>query len=111
MSYKIISDSSADMLSMEGVAFESVPLKIITSEKEYVDNAQLDVGGMIGDLQKYKGISKSSCPNSQEWQDAFDGHDYVFCVTITSGLSGSFNAARLAVEEYMQKNPGKKSKK
>ena len=107
MSYKIISDSSSDVLSMEDVAYASVPLKIITDEKEYVDDAHLDVAGMIADLQKYKGVSKSSCPNSQEWKEAFEGYDHVFCVTITSGLSGSFNAARLAVEEYMQKNPGK----
>ncbi|MBE5782621.1 MAG: DegV family EDD domain-containing protein [Clostridiales bacterium] len=107
MSYKIVSDSSSDLLAMEDMAYASVPLKIITSEKEYVDSAELDVSGMIEDLKKYKGESKSSCPNSQEWQEAFENYEHIFCVTITSGLSGSYNAARLAVDEYMQKNPGK----
>ena len=41
---KIVMDSSADMLSMDGVAFASAPLKITTANTEYKDDAALDVG-------------------------------------------------------------------
>ena len=108
MDYKIIADSSADLLELDGAAFESVPLKIITSEKEYVDNSSLDVNAMISDLSKYKGTSKTSCPNVGDWKSAFGDSDNVFCVTITSNLSGSYNSAVLAVEDYVSENPGKK---
>ena len=105
MSFKIVTDSSADIKTLSGVDFESVPLKIITDEKEYVDDESLDVVGMISDLQRYKGKSRSSCPNMQEFINAFGEADEVFCITITSGLSGSFNSASMAAKAYMEEHP------
>lgn len=105
MSFKIVTDSSADIKTLPGVDFESVPLKIITDVKEYVDDGSLDVVGMISDLQKYKGKSRSSCPNMQEFINAFGEADEVFCITITSGLSGSFNSASMAAKAYMEEHP------
>ncbi len=107
MSVKIISDSSSDMLNIREVEFSSVPLKIITDEKEYIDDAELDVGGMIADLKKYKGTSKSSCPNIEDWKNAMQGADKVICVTITSNLSGSNNTANLALGEYLSEQEGR----
>lgn len=106
MKYKIISDSSSDMLTLSEVNYETVPLKIITSEKEYVDDINLDLEGMLCDLEKYSGRSGSACPNVGEWQDAFKGADVIFCVTITSNLSGSCNTAESALKEYLENNPG-----
>ena len=42
MNFKIVADSSADQIILKGVPFASVPLKIITNEKEYVDNKKLN---------------------------------------------------------------------
>ena len=83
MRYKIISDSSSDLFALDSVAFSSVPLKVITDEKEYIDTAALDVDGMVSDLRKYSGVSRSSCPNTQDWKSAFEDYEGVFCVTIT----------------------------
>ena len=107
MKYKIVSDSSSDLLTFENCDYLSVPLKIITDEKEYVDDSCLDLDGMITDLANYSGTSRSSCPNMDEWMESFDDADGVFCVTITSGLSGSYNSASMAVAEYLQQNPEK----
>ena len=104
-SFKIVSDSSADLLSVSGVEFASVPLKIITDEREYVDDESLDVVGMLNDLAKYKGRSRTSCPNSEEYINAFADAENIFCITITSNLSGSFNAARVAANAYMEEHP------
>ncbi len=102
MKYIIVTDSSSDMLTAQAPCeYKSVPLKIITDEKEYVDDTSLNVDEMIDDLKKYKGTSKSSCPNIEDWKAAFDGYDHIFCVTITSGLSGSYNSAAMAVSEYL----------
>ena len=108
MRYKIIADSSVDIKCVDYVAFESVPLKIITDDNEYIDNNELDTNVMIEQLQKYKGKSHSSCPNADEWRNSFGDYDCVICVTITSGLSGSYNAARVALEEYLEEFPEKK---
>ena len=108
MKFRIVSDSSSDVLEMKDCSFASVPLKIITNSKEYVDDSALDVDEMVCELEKYNGRSSSSCPNPQDWLKAFDDADNIFCVTITSGLSGSCNAANMAAREYMDANPDKK---
>ena len=105
---RIVADSSSDVLALENMNFANAPLKIITSEKEYVDNAELNVEGMVEDLLKYNGKSSTSCPNPQDWLSVFGDADYVFCVTITSNLSGSYNAACLAKNIYEQENKGKR---
>lgn len=102
--YKIVVDSSADMLSSEDGFLVSVPLKIITSQKEYVDDAALDVRQMVDDLQSYKGKSSTSCPNANDWIGAFGDAEKVFCVTITGTLSGSYNAACLAKATYEEEH-------
>ena len=64
---KIVTDSSSDLLSLNGISFESVPLTINTSEKEYVDNANLDVLEMVKDLREYTGKSGTACPSTGMW--------------------------------------------
>ena len=109
MNYKIISDSSSNVMELEGVPFASVPLKIVAGDKEYVDDTTLDLANMVGDLKKYKGKSGSSCPNVGEWLDAFGDAENVFCVTITKNLSGSYNAAMQACAEYVDEHPDRKA--
>ena len=105
MNFIIVSDSSSDILFLDDVSFSSVPLKVMTDDKEYVDNSELDVHAMLSDLAKYKGRSRSSCPGIGEYLEAFGDAQYIFCVTITSGLSGSFNAANGAAKQYMEEYP------
>ena len=108
MTYKIVSDSSCNIFSLEQVAFENVPMKIITDNKEYIDNAHLDREAMMNDLQKYKGKSGTACPSVGEWLDAFGDSDVVFGVTITSNLSGSYNSAIDAMHLFQETYPDKK---
>ncbi len=108
MKFKIVADSSSDLLALNGMEYGTVPLKIITDEKEYTDDSELDVNEMIADLKQYKGTSQSSCPNVAEWKNAIENAEAVFCVTITSGLSGSYNAASIAVKEYIKEHPERK---
>ena len=105
MKFKIIADSSSDILNLEGIPFESVPLKISTAHQEYVDNQVLDVNAMVNDLFDYKGKSSSSCPNTNEWLNAFENAQYIFCITITGTLSGSYNAACAAKQIYEEQFP------
>lgn len=108
MQFKIVADSSSNVRSMDGVSFANVPLKIITKEKEYVDDQTLDLAQMVEELKAYKGTSGTSCPNVVEWMEAFGDADAVFAIAITSNLSGSCNAARQAAEEYMEEHPDRK---
>lgn len=108
MNFKIIADSSSDMLSLDGVPFEATPLKIVTEQKEYIDNKSLNVDAMVNDLFNYKGKSSSSCPNTNDWLNAFGDAKYIFCVTITATLSGSYNAACAAKQIYEEQYDDRK---
>lgn len=108
MSFKIVSDSSANPFHLEGISHASVPLKILSGGKEYVDNEGLDVARMVAELKASKTKSGTSCPNIHDWLESFRGADEVMAVTISQKLSGSFSAALNAAEEYIEDHPGKK---
>ncbi|MBQ2954042.1 MAG: DegV family protein [Clostridia bacterium] len=108
MNYKIVADSSSDVLSLDTIPFANVPLVIHAGEKTFVDDENCDVEAMTAYMLSYKGKSSTACPGTQDWLDTFGDAENVFCVTITSGLSGSYNSARLAGEEYVAAHPGRR---
>ena len=105
---KIVADSSANVLTLENTAFAAAPMKVITEAREFVDDAALDVDAMVAWFDGYKGKSKTSCPNPSDWLEAFGDADEVYCITITSGLSGSYNSACIAKQMYEAENGGKR---
>ena len=107
MNYRIVADSSANILSLPGENYATVPMKV-NADREYVDNAALNLAEMVEALQQHKGKSGSACPNVGEWLEAFGDAEEVFGITITKHLSGSYNAAQQAAELYMEANPGRK---
>lgn len=104
---RIVADSSANILTLPDVSFSAAPLKVITNETEFVDDGHLDVDAMVTWFDTYKGKSKTSCPNPTDWLEAFGDADEIYCVTITSGLSGSYNSACIAKQMYESENAGK----
>lgn len=103
--FRIVADSAADLFTLAKVPFCAAPLKVVTAEKEYLDVPGLDIAGMVEELKVYNGKSGSSCPNTDEWLNAFGDAEYVFGVTLTSGLSGSYNAAQIAKQVYEEEHP------
>ena len=108
MAIKIVSDSSSNVFTLAGANYSTVPMKVIAA-KEYIDTPALDLQGMVADLKAHKGKSGSSCPNVQDWLDAFGSGDDIFALTISKNLSGSFNSASQAAQLYMEANPGCKA--
>ena len=97
---RIVVDSSASLYQLDGIDFASVPLKIVTDEREYLDDGTLDAVEMATALRTYKGKTSTSCPSIGDWLEAYEGADEIYAITITGTLSGSCNAAQLAAEEY-----------
>lgn len=108
MAYKIVADSSCDFYTMEGVDFASAALTIVTDERQFRDDPNLDLDEMLDYLAAYKGRSGTSCPNVGDWLEAFGDAEGVFAITITSSLSGSYNAAVQAKAEYESAYPGRR---
>ena len=108
MSYRIVSDSSSNVIAMANPNYVSVPMKV-RADKEYIDDQNLDLAAMVEGMKNHKGKSGSACPSVGEWLDAFGDADMVFGTTMSKGLSGSYNAACEAARMYMEENPGKKA--
>lgn len=108
MSSKIVLDSSGNLHTFEGIDFISVPLKILAGDREFVDDEMTDVEEMVRFLGEYKGKASTSCPGVGEYLDAFGDAENVYCVTITSNLSGSCNAAEVAARTYLEQHPERK---
>lgn len=108
LKYKIISDSSSNIFSVEGIDFSSVPLHIIVGEQDFVDDENVDLDEMQNALASYKGKTSTSCPSAESWLEAFGDADIVFCVTITSNLSGAYSSANTAKQIYEEEHEGKK---
>ena len=95
-------------MKLAHIPFAAAPLKIIAGEREFVDDEALDLEAMVDYFSTYKGRSQTSCPNPDDWLCAFGDADEVYCVAITSGLSGSYNAACIAREMYLEAHPERK---
>ena len=108
MAFKIVADSSSDLLVFDGADFASVPLTIMAGERTFVDDATLNPREMLDYLATYKGRSTTACPNPDDWRAAFGEADEVVCVAITSNLSGACNAAMIAREDYLRLHPERK---
>ena len=105
---KIVADSSCDLFELKHAELKTAPMKIITDEREFIDDAELDVNAMADYLYSLKGKSKSSCPNTGDWLEAFGDAEEIYCVTITSALSGSYNSACAAKRLYEAEHRGRR---
>ena len=106
--FKIVSDSASDLTELANMDFAYAPMKMISDQNEFVDDDSLNVKETVDYFYSYKGRSRSSCPNTEEWLNAFGDADDIICVTITSGLSGSYNTASSAKKIYEDENEGKR---
>ncbi|MFI3084424.1 MULTISPECIES: DegV family protein [Streptococcus] len=107
--WKIVADSGCDYRQLANLApdteFISVPLTIQVGEQAFVDDASLDIDYMMEVMESSKSAAGSACPSPQAYQAAFEGAENIIVVTITGGLSGSFNAARVARDMYIEEHP------
>ena len=108
MTYRIVADSSANVLELDDVEFGCAPLKIVTKDREYVDDAALDVETMVAEIKAGHGRSGTACPSVGEWLEAFGDADIVVGASITGTLSGSYSAAMMAKAEYESTHPERK---
>ena len=105
---KFIADSACDLKEYPGICFETVPLSISTDERDYTDDEGLDVHEVLDYLASYNNRSFTASPTTESWLKAFEGADEIYCVTITSGLSGTYSGANVAKEMYLSEHPDAK---
>lgn len=100
MSWAIVADSSCNLQnykpSAPNISYYVAPLKINVGTIEYVDNDSLDTESFIVHMTSEHTASSTACPSVGEWAELFRQADNVIAVPISSGLSGSFEAASTA---------------
>lgn len=107
--WKIVADSGCDYKELTNLApdtvFQSVPLSIQIDGMDFVDDTHLDIDYMMQTMYASNKAASSACPSPQAFAAAYEGAENIFVVTITGGLSGSFNSARVAKEMFLEEHP------
>lgn len=103
---RIVTDSSANIVDYKDMNLGVAPLHIIVGDMDYVDDDMVDIDAMQKKLSSYKGKTSTASPSPEEWERAFGNDDIIFCITITSGLSGTYNSALAAKGKYESEHKG-----
>lgn len=112
MTWNIVCDSSADLLSESrkdgGIGFTSVPLRLLVGEREFLDDEQLSVPQLLECMKEEKAASSTACPSPAAFAQAFSTADCTICFTISANLSGTWSAAMMGRELALEEHPEKK---
>ena len=112
MTWNIVCDSRCDlqtsMFESETVRFESVPLRLQVGGQEFLDNDELVVPDLLDAMAAEKSASSTACPSPAAFARAYEQGDCTVCFTISSNLSGTYNAAVMARDMVLEEHPGKR---
>ena len=112
--YAICTDSGcdikADLLAEWGVLYKSLTFRFDDSEKEY-SNDDMDTATFYAKMRE-GGVAKTAAVNTEAFTSLFEGvlaegRDILY-LGFSSGLSTTFNSARLAANELRAKYPERK---
>lgn len=116
MSYKIFTDASCnlsvDMLNDLGVVYRSLTMVIDGNEiNNYLADENFSFKGFYDRLRNKEHI-KTSLLNVEEFTEEFDkilscGED-ILALLISSGISGTYQAAKIAADDLREKYPERK---
>ena len=105
MSVKIIVDSTADLAPQVKAQMSAVvPLSVMFGEKEYKDGVTITAEMFYAMLAANKELPTSSQPTPAAFEEAYekataDGSEVVV-ITISSRLSGTYQSATIAADEF-----------
>ncbi|HHX94725.1 MAG TPA: DegV family protein [Clostridia bacterium] len=105
----LVTDSTADIpLEMaKNYNINIIPLKVVFGEREYLDGVELQPDEFYQMLEKSEALPSSSQPAPADfirlYQDLLERYSEVISIHLSSGLSGTVNAARLAGNKFKGK--------
>lgn len=112
MTWNIVSDSSCDLRMSDfesaRVRFETVPLRLQVGDLEFLDNDDLEIPELLAAMAAEKTASSTACPSPAAFARAFEKGDRTICFTISSNLSGTYNAAVMGRDMVLEEHPEKK---
>ena len=109
MRYKIIIDSCGELLDewKKDECFESIPLTLMVGAEQIIDDETFDQADFIDKVAACPECPKSACPSPESYRKAFDCEaEHIYCVTLSSELSGSYNSAVLGASLLHEEKKG-----
>lgn len=108
MENKIIVDSCFDFNEKirKLNIFETVPLKILVDDEEFVDK-NLSIKKLLTKMKNSTRAIKTSCPSPNDFLQAYKKNTTSFVITLSKELSGSFNSAMTAAKLLKESCPDK----
>ena len=107
MSLKIVLDSTSDIVPELLGKFEIVPLTVNFGEEEFIDGVTITREEFYAKLIESDVIPTTSQATPEAFERVFkkliENGDEVLCITVASKLSGTYQSACIAAEEF----PGK----
>ena len=105
--YKIVIDSCGELpeeLKQDG-HYETVSLELEVDGCRIRDDSTFDQLDFLRRVKESMKGPKSSCPSPEQYMDAYEGEaDHVYVVTLSGGLSGSYNSAVLGKNLYEEEH-------
>lgn len=109
MGIRLIVDSCCDTTPEIRVAVgltAIAPLKVkIGSSRQVIDTVDVDTKQLIADMAASKEAATSACPAPEEYAELMRGGGDCLVITLSSKLSGSYNAARVARDMLREQDP------
>jgi len=102
MAIKIIGDSCCDFTKLElrkGIHV-SVPMSVTIGGIEYRDDGRRTQEDWIRMIKEDPGYPQSACPSPDDFYNAFDENCDNYVITLSSKLSGVYNAAMVAKDMF-----------
>ncbi len=104
MSVKIITDSTADMPDSQKKRTTIIPMQIRFGSEEYIDGVTMSRQEFYAKLLENQELPATSQPSPAAFADAYakvvSEGDSAVVITISGKLSGTYQSACLAAEEY-----------
>ncbi len=107
---KIICDSGTDVPKevVEKFAITVVPLRVFLDNEEFKDGVDISEDEILTFMED-DGIPKTSQPTFEDVKNAFDdaidnGYNEIIAITISSGLSGTYNIFKLVENKLKEEN-------
>ena len=108
MAWKIVVDTACDFREIpnkaDNVTYERVPFTLQIEGKDYVDTLDLDIDEMMRAMYASSEPARSACPSPEAFLSAYRGSENVIVLTLTGGLSGSYNSAVAAEKMLKEEN-------
>lgn len=103
MSYKIVMDSCCDLPQEfhNDPRFEIVPLALEVGDYHIMDDETFDQAVFLKHVAECEECPKSACPSPDRYMQSYKTDaEHVYCITLSSKLSGSYNSAILGKDIY-----------